>query len=215
MLYNGFGAHNIQGIGDKHIPLIHNVMNTDVVTAISDRSTDALSVLFGTRAGREYLTLRQGVSEDVAAGLDRVGLSGICNILAAIKTAKRLRLGASDAIVTVATDGASMYRSERDKTLARRFGGRFDEASAAEVFGAHLLGADTDHLLEVTRRDRERIFNLGYFTWVEQQGLSLEEFEQRREPDFWRALPILATQAWDPMIAAFNRETGVASLAGG
>ncbi|MFN8178387.1 MAG: pyridoxal-5'-phosphate-dependent protein subunit beta [bacterium] len=215
MLYNGFGAHNIQGIGDKHIPLIHNVMNTDIVTAISDRSTDALGVLFGTRAGREYLAARRGVPEEITAGLDRVGLSGICNILAAIKTARRLRLGAGDAIVTVATDGASMYRSERDKTLARAFGGRFDEVTAAEVFGAHLLGADGDHFLELTHRDRERIFNLGYFTWVEQQGLSLDEFERRRAPDFWRALPALAADAWDPMIAAFNRETGAASHAGG
>jgi cysteine synthase len=212
MLYNGFGAHNIQGIGDKHIPLIHNVMNMDAVTAISDRSTDALNVLFGTGAGRRLLA-RRGVSADVVEGLDRVGLSGICNILASIKTAKMLRLGAKDAIVTVATDAASMYRSERDKTLAARFRGRFDDDDAADVFRTHLENVDTDHFLQLSERDRARIFNLGYFTWVEQQGLSLEEFERRRSASFWKALPSLVTEAWDPMIAAVNRETGVAPAA--
>ena len=210
MLANGFGSHNIQGIGDKHIPLIHNVLNTDVVIAVSDRSTDALNVLFGAPAGREYLTTRRGVSPKVLAGLERVGLSGLCNILAAIKTAKHYGLGPDDAIVTVATDGAEMYASEREKTLARRFAGRFDAVAAGEVFGEHLLGASTDHLLELGRRERERIFNLGYFTWVEQQGLSLEEFERRRDPSFWYALPALAAEHWDPMIDAFNAETGAA-----
>lgn len=208
MLSNGFGAHNIQGIGDKHIPLIHNVMNTDVVIAVSDQSTDALNVLFGTPAGRDYLTTRRGVPKDVVAGLDRLGLSSLCNVLAAIKTAKHFRLGPEDAILTVATDSAEMYASEREKTLARRFDGRFDAVSAGEVFGRHLLGASTEHLLELGRRDRERIFNLGYFTWVEQQGLSLDEFERRREPGFWHELPALAAQHWDPMIEAFNAETG-------
>ena len=141
MLMNGFGAHNIQGIGDKHIPLIHNVMNTDVVIAVSHRSTDALNVLFGTPAGREYLVSRRGVPEPIVAGLERVGLSGICNVLAAIQTAKHFGLGPDDAILTVATDGAEMYASERDKTLARRFAGRFDAVAAGEVFGEHLLGA--------------------------------------------------------------------------
>jgi cysteine synthase len=208
MLANGFGAHNIQGIGDKHIPLIHNVMSTDVVTAVSDRATDGLNVLFGTDAGRAYLAGRRGVPDDVVGALDRLGLSGICNVIAAIKTAKHYGLGPDDAIVTVATDGAEMYRSERDKTLARRFPGGFDAVSAGETFGAHLAGAATDHLVELTRRERERIFNLGYFTWVEQQGVSLEEFERRRRPEFWQALPALAAQHWDPMIEAFNSETG-------
>ena len=114
MLYNGFGEHNIQGIGDKHIPLIHNVMNTDVAVAISDRATDRLGLLFDTDAGRAHLATRRGVADDVLEQLPSLGLSSICNVLAAIKTAKHYGLGPDDVVVTVATDGAAMYRTERD-----------------------------------------------------------------------------------------------------
>src|SRR4051794_974797 len=99
MLENGFGEHNIQGIGDKHIPLIHNVMNTDVVVAISDRATDELDVLFNTSSGRSYLAERKGVSAELIDALAHFGLSSICNVLASIKTAKLLGLGPDDAIV--------------------------------------------------------------------------------------------------------------------
>ncbi len=214
LLLNGFGAHNIQGIGDKHVPLIHNVMNTDVVTAVSEVATDELDVLFGTPQGRAYLAARRGVPADLAAAFSRVGLSGLCNILAAIKTAKHFDLGPRDAVVTVATDGAGMYSSERAKTLRRRFPRGFDEVHAGEVFGRHLLGAATDHFRELTHEERKRVFNLGYFTWVEQQGVSLAEFESRRHAAFWDALPVLAREAWDPMIDAFNAETGVLRSAG-
>jgi cysteine synthase len=207
MLMNGFGSHNIQGIGDKHIPLIHNVMNTDVVVDISDRHTDRLNVLFNTEAGRSHLHDRRGVSGDVLDGLERFGLSSICNVLAAIKTAKFFGMGPADVIVTVATDGASMYATEKDKVLARDFPDGFDGSSAAEVFGESLAGVDTDHVLDCTDADRERIFNLGYFTWVEQQGVSVEDFEARRSQSFWRSLHELVP-IWDAMIEEFNERTG-------
>ena len=210
MLRNGFGSHNIQGIGDKHIPLIHNVMNTDVVVAVSDAATDSLDAVFGTPEGRAYLQ-STGVVKDALDGFRHVGLSGLCNILAAIKVAKLWDLGPDDALVTVATDGAEMYTSERTKTLARRFPRGMDEAAAAAAVGQHLHGASTGHVLELRHEDRERIFNLGYFTWVEQQGLTLEDFERRRRQEFWRALPALASDAWDPLIEELNRETGAAA----
>ena len=206
MLINGFGAHNIQGIGDKHIPLIHNVMNTDVVVDISDRHTDRLNVLFNTDVGRAFLASR-GVPTEVLAGLGSFGLSSICNVLAAIKTAKAFDLGPDDLIITVATDGAGMYATELDKVLARDFLDGFDEAAAAEVFGESLEGVDTDHLLDCTQADRARIFNLGYFTWVEQQGVALEDFEARRSRSFWRGLQDLIP-AWDGLIERFNGRTG-------
>nr|MCH9684400.1 pyridoxal-5'-phosphate-dependent protein subunit beta [Deltaproteobacteria bacterium] len=112
-----------------------------------------------------------------------------------------------DAIVTVATDGAAMYGSEREKALEARFGGNFDALAAAETFGEHLAGIGTDHLLEATHVDRARMFNLGYFTWVEQQGVSLEDFSARRERSFWEGLRDKLPR-WDAMIEAFNRETG-------
>ncbi len=210
MLENGYGEHNIQGIGDQHIPLIHNVMNTDVVVAVSDRSTDELGVLFNTPAGREHLTARRGVPTEAADALPSLGLSSICNLLAAVKTAKRFGLGPADAVLTVATDGAELYASERKKVLARRFPRGFDAVAAAETFGRHVLGADDDHVLELGETERRRIFNLGYFTWVEQQGVSLEAFEARRRPEFWTGLRELVP-AWDQMIEEFNRRTGASA----
>src|SRR3989338_5210403 len=156
MLYNGFGTHNIQGIGDKHIPLIHNVMNTDLVVAVSDRSTDALGVLFDATEGLRLLE-RRGVSRAVRSQLPALGLSSICNVVAAIKTAKALDLGEDDVILTVATDGAALYGSERRKAVRKHFGGRFDAKKAAECFAQHLLGATTDHVLELTHVDHTRI----------------------------------------------------------
>jgi cysteine synthase len=211
LLYNGYGEHGIQGIGDQHVPFIHNVMNTDVVTAVSDRSTDALNVLFNTPEGRAYLASRCGVSEAVIEQLDSFGISSICNVLAAIKTAKYLRLGASDVIATVATDGAAMYASEAEKVLHARFDGRFDAVDAAAVFGQHILGCTTEHLLELSQRDRERIFNLGYFTWVEQQGVSAEEFSARAHQSYWRDLQELVP-AWDAMIDEVNAEASVTAV---
>jgi cysteine synthase len=209
MLYNGFGAHNIQGIGDKHIPLIHNVYNTDVVTAVSDRATDHLAVLFASPVGLAYLADRRKVPAETLAALSSLGLSSICNILAAVKTAKYLELGPDDVLMTVATDGSQMYGSERQRIVARDFPDGFDEPAAAEAFGRWMLGMETDHLLETTRRDRERIFNLGYFTWVEQQGVPIEDFVARRAQSFWRGLRAKLPE-WDELIREFNARTGVA-----
>ena len=207
LLRNGFGEHNIQGIGDKHVPLIHNVMNTDVIVDISDRDTDALNVLFNTVEGKNYLRAR-GVDDDTIAALDSFGLSSICNVLGAIKVARLLRLGPDDVIVTIATDGAAMYRTEADKVLARDFPDGFGPTQAAETFGRSLEGQGTNDMLELTLEDRERIFNLGYFTWVEQQGVSIEDFEVRRSQDFWRGLRD-AVPHWDDMIREVNARTGV------
>ena len=203
MLENGFGEHNIQGIGDKHIPLIQNVTNTDVVVAVSDHATDELDVLFNTPAGRKYLVDRKGFSPDLIVALEHFGFSSICNVLAAIKTAKLLGLGENDAIITVATDGGALYPSERAKTIAARFADDFTEVDAAAVYGEHLANVNTDATLDCTERDRNRIFNLGYYTWVEQQGTPFELFEARRSQDFWRGLRRYLP-VWDEMIVEFN-----------
>jgi len=202
MLENGFGEHNIQGIGDKHIPLIHNVMATDYVVGVSDRSTDQLNLLFNTSAGRAELAAA-GVSAGLIAALSSFGLSSICNVVAAIKLARFADLGPDDAIVTVATDGASMYRTEADRVARRDFAAGFDQAAAARVMGEHLLGAGTDHVLELTQTERRRIFNLGYYTWVEQQGVPFDEFVERRDQSFWSGLRDLLPR-WDALIDEFN-----------
>lgn len=209
MLYNGYGAHNIQGIGDKHIPLIQNVMNSDLIVGVSDASTDAVNVLFNTDEGRAFLAERKGLSDEMIRALGSIGISGICNIIAAIKTAKRLDLTEEDVIVTVATDGAAMYGSERDKALERDFDNRFDQVSAAEVFGRALAGVGEDHVLELGHHDRRRIFNLGYFTWVEQQGIALADFNRRQHQRFWDDLCALVP-VWDDLIRSVNRDAGTA-----
>jgi hypothetical protein len=205
MLENGFGEHNIQGIGDKHIPLIHNVMNTDLIAAISDRATDQLYAMFNSEDGLGYLADRRHVPRAILDTLQHFGLSAICNVLAAISTAKVLGLGPDDAIVTVATDGAALYPSEYSKISARDFGGGFTNLDAAQVWGQHLAEVPTAHTMELTERDRNRIFNLGYYTWVEQQGTPFELFEARRDQAFWRGLRRFLPM-WDEMITEFNQQ---------
>jgi hypothetical protein len=205
LLRNGYGEHNIQGIGDKHVPLIHNVMATDLVVDISDRATDSLFLLFNTDAGREHLRDRMGVPETTITALASFGFSAICNVLAAIKVARQQGLGPRDVLATVATDGAEMYASEVARLSARDFPGGFDATAAGEVRAAYLDAIDTSDMLECSREDRDRIFNLGYYTWVEQQGVPLDEFEARRSLDFWSEMrPIV--REWDDMIDAFNAE---------
>ena len=77
-----------------------------------------------------------------------------------------------------------MYLSELEKTK-KEFKGIYDETACAEIFGQHLKGISLDNILELNQREKERIFNLGYYTWVEQQGIDIQEFEKRRNQTFW------------------------------
>jgi cysteine synthase A len=208
MLENGFGEHNIQGIGDKHIPLILNAMNLDFVVAVSDRATDELNIVFNTETGRGHLATHRDVPAETLNALASFGLSSICNVVAAIKLAKAQDYGPDDVVITVATDGAPLYDSERQLAVQKYFRGAFDEGAAAEAYGEHVLGAGTDNLAELGHIDRLRIFNLGYYTWVEQQGVSVDEFVARREQEFWRNVRSIVGE-WDEMIDEFNARTGV------
>jgi cysteine synthase len=207
MLCNGYGEHNIQGIGDKHIPLIHNVMSTDLVVGVSDLASDSLNALFGGNVGRSYLVGRRKIDPAVVSSFDDIGISGLANIVGCIKVAKHLDLGAEDAIMTVATDSALLYASERQNFLARRYSDGFDEVTAGEIFSRHLEGVVDDHVLELTHVDRKRIFNLGYYTWVEQQGIEIGDFDRRKNQRFWHAL-VHSIPAWDRLIEEFNAEAG-------
>src|SRR6516162_7823581 len=208
LLRNGFGEHNIQGIGDKHVPYIHNVMDTDIVVGVSDRSTDALDLLFNSDTGLSYLADRRHIEPELLAGLRLIGLSGIANLVAAIKVAKRLELSDQDVLITVATDSAALYASERRKFQAATYPDGLDTVNAGEIFGQHLLGAADNDVLELTHNERSRIFNLGYYTWVEQQGVPLEAFERRRVQGFWAELR-QAAPAWDALIVEFNAVAGL------
>ena len=178
-------------------------MGTGFVIGVSDRATDGLNMVYNTTAGRRYLAQRKGLGQEALAALGNLGLSAIANILGAIKYARYMKLGPDDVVLTVATDGADMYGTELGMAERKYFPDGFDETLAAETFGRYLLGATTDNMLELDRYARERIFNLGYYTWVEQQGVSLADFEARRDRKFWDGLMELVP-AWDAMIADFN-----------
>jgi cysteine synthase len=205
MLCNGYGEHNIQGIGDKHIPLIHNVMNTDVVVAVSDTASDSLNLLFRNEIGRRYLTARRKFDPALIRQFEEVGISGLANVVGAIKLAKHLDFGPDDVVMTVATDSAALYVSESERFMARRYPAGFDEVSAGEIFSHHMEGLADDDVLELRHIDRKRIFNLGYYTWVEQQGISVEDFDRRKNQSFWQDL-VAGIPGWDRVIQQFNAE---------
>ncbi len=208
MLENGFGEHNIQGIGDKHIPLIHNVFNTDLITSISDRVTNQLDVLFQTEVGRSYLADEHGIAPETLDALQHMGYSSWCNMVSAIAYAKLRNLGSDDVVMTIATDGSAMYHSGRQPIIDADFGGEFTTADAAAVFEAHLSDPSVHTIVDLDDRARRRIFNLGYFTWVEQLDLDIETFEVRKDQQWWDDLvPKVAT--WDELIMDFNQRTGL------
>jgi cysteine synthase len=208
MLENGYGEHNIQGIGDKHIPLIHNVMNTDAVIAVSDQDTDRLNLAVNSPEGAAYLASRKDIDPSLASVFTEIGISSWANILASIKLARSKGYGHNDAIVTVATDSARLYRTEADGARSRFFPGGFSAKDAASVIDVCLTGASPEHVLPLGPSERRRIFNLGYYTWVEQQEISVEDFDRRKDQDFWRDVAG-STREWDRLIAEFNGEVGI------
>lgn len=206
LLENGFGAHRIEGIGDKHVPWIHNVKNTDMVVAIDDNAVVNISRLFNEPAGRAHLA-KKGVPEAVVARLDLLGFSGISNVLSAIKFAKYYELGENDIVLTILTDSMQLYGS-RLVEMRSEFG-EYSETDAAADFARYLLGQSTDNLIELTFADRRRIHNLKYFTWVEQQGRTYEEINaQWYDRDYWTGFQSQAAEI-DPLIEEFNREVGL------
>jgi cysteine synthase A len=208
MLENGYGDHNIQGIGDKHIPLIHNVMNTDFVIAVSDRISDTLNLVFNTEAGRAYLASRPDLDGDVVAAFAEIGISGLANIAAAIKLARYMDYGADDVVMTIATDSARLYGTELTGAEQKFYPAGFTTADAAVVHAACMLDLSDENVLELGQVGRRRVFNLGYYTWVEQQGISVEDFDSRRHQSFWKDIAA-SVPAWDRLITEFNAEVGL------
>jgi len=203
LLQNGFGAHRIEGIGDKHVPWIHNVKNTDYVMAIDDNAVVNLGRLFNEPEGQKYLA-KKGVPASTIEKLDWLGFSGIANMLSAIKFAKYNELGETDVVMTVLTDSMELYGS-RIKEMHEEFG-QFDTMEAASVFGQYLAGTTTDNMEELTYESRKRIHNLKYYTWVEQQGKTYEEIQdQWYEPNYWTDVQKQVGEI-DGLITEFNHK---------
>ncbi len=205
LLECGFGGHRIEGIGDKHVPWIHNVRNTDLVAAIDDEATIRLLRLFNTAAGKAVLSL-YGVADEVIGRLSLLGISGICNLLAAIKTARYFELEANDVVLMPLTDSVELYRTRLAELRKER--GSMTKTGAVVNFERYLLATSVDYLKELRFTDRRAIHNLKYFTWVEQQHKTAEELDALWSPTFWRDLTARLAH-WDEEIAAFNRDTGV------
>jgi len=206
LLLNGFGAHRIEGIGDKHVPWIHNVKNTDMVMAIDDEDTMGLVRLFNEPAGQEYLAA-QGVPQEMVSKLPLLGISGVANLLSAIKFAKYYELGGNDLVLTVLTDSMEMYASRLRELTEER--GEFTTHDAVAAYHRHLLGQSIDYAQELTYYDRKRVHNLKYYTWVEQQGKTYEEIQdQWYQPDYWTGIQSQVEEI-DSLIEAFNQRTGL------
>jgi len=206
LLYNGYGAHRIEGSGDKHVPWIHNMKNTDVAVGIDDEDCMRLLRVFNEPAGHAYLEAI-GVEWELIGRLDLLGISSVANLLTAVKTAKYFELGADDVLLTVATDSMEMYGSRLEEENAEH--GDLTAAGAEAHHERCLLGAAIDHVLELSYWDRKRLHNLKYFTWVEQQGKTVEELDaQWYDDDYWTSR--LGTwREWDERIEAFNESTGL------
>ncbi|MEW5819637.1 MAG: pyridoxal-phosphate dependent enzyme, partial [Cyanobacteriota bacterium] len=200
LLMNGFGAHRIEGIGDKHIPWIHNVRNTDMVTAIDDEQTMQILRLFNEPEGR-CLLAGEGMSEKEIKQLELIGISGICNMVSAMKAAKYWELGEDDIIFTPLTDSVELYQS-RVKEMREQHG-ELTKEGAARLYERYLAGTTIDHLRELNYYDRKALHNLKYFTWVEQQGRTVEELNALWSDSFWEE-EFAKADEWDKLIEEFN-----------
>ena len=203
LLRNGFGGHRIEGIGDKHVPWIHNVKNTDMICSIDDQDCMDIYRLFNEPDGIEYLK-SIGIKDKDIANLQLFGISGIGNMLSAIKMAKYYEMESDDVVFTVLTDSSVMYKSRLLELDDQQ--GKFNPVEAARVHSGALLHQGIDNALELGYYDRLRIHNLKYYTWVEQQGKTYEELnEQWYNRNYWKQIPAMADKI-DKLIDKFNAE---------
>ena len=208
ILNNGFGGHRIEGIGDKHIPWIHNVKNTDMAIAIDDEDSQRLLRLFNTKPGQKYLKNVLGLSDALIEKLTWLGISGIANVLCCIKMAKYYELTENDVVCTVLTDSAVMYGS-RIEELNQMYGA-YTDTDAVVDHNLHMLGLKTDNMMEMGYAERKRVHNLKYYTWVEQQGKQTAELNALwyDVENTWDAVHAQAKEL-DELINAFNEATGL------
>lgn len=206
LFLNGFGGHRIEGIGDKHVPWVHNVRNTDAVAAIDDEDCMRVLRLFNEAEGHSFLKTI-GVPETMVGHLPLLGISSICNLLAAIKTARYYELDGNDIVFTIFTDSAEMYTS-RVAELTREWGA-YHAGQAARDFEGPLYHHRDDWFRELSYRDRKQIHNLKYYTWVEQQGKTYEEILAQWDLEYWQDLFEKEVAIFDQMIEEFNREVGL------
>ncbi|MCF8372396.1 MAG: pyridoxal-phosphate dependent enzyme [Bacteroidales bacterium] len=207
LLENGYGEHRIEGIGDKHVPWIHNIKNMDLVAAIDDNPNIRLMRLFNEEAGKVFLKDEIKIDPKLVEQLNLLGISSIANLMGSIKLAKYYEMDENDVVFSVATDSMEMYQSriveERNKH------GEFSNRDAAVSFEADLMGLGIDHVLEMDYYQKKRMHNLKYFTWIEQQGKTVEELNaQWYDDNYWKSEYAMVND-WDEKIKEFNERTGL------
>ena len=205
LLELGFGGHRIEGIGDKHVPWVHNVRNTDMIVAVDDAQTIDLMRLFNEPAGRALLQ-GEGVGEALVGRLGLLGISSICNLVSCIKLARYYELGSRDVVFTPLTDSMEMYGSRLEEERERS--GPYTERQAVAHKARWLDGISTDHQRELSFQDRRALHNFKYYTWVEQQQRGVDELRRLWDPDFWEET-WQQVHEWDELIRAFNARTGL------
>ncbi len=206
LLRNGYGAHRIEGIGDKHVPWIHNIKNMDMVAAIDDQPNIDIMRLFNSETGHKYL-LEKGVSQEIIDKLDLLGISSIANIMGCIKMAKYYEMSEDKVLFTVATDSMEMYKSRIKEELENR--GEFTHEDAAVVYYRDLMDIGIDNMIEMNYYEKKRMHNLKYFTWIEQQGKTVEELNaQWYDENYWKD-QFGKVNEWDEKITEFNNKTGL------
>ncbi|MCQ2397813.1 MAG: pyridoxal-phosphate dependent enzyme [Sphaerochaetaceae bacterium] len=204
LLRNGFGGHRIEGIGDKHVPWIHNVKNTDMICAIDDQDCMDIYRLFNEPEGIKYLKEEVKLSAKDIDNLQLFGISGIGNMLSAVKMAKYYELEEDDVVFTICTDSSTMYKSRLEELDKKQ--GKFSFTEAARVYSGALMHQSYQDAFELSYYDRLRIHNLKYYTWVEQQGKTYEEINRQwYDRDYWKSIPPMAKKI-DKLIEEFNKE---------
>ncbi|MFW9932301.1 MAG: pyridoxal-5-phosphate-dependent protein subunit beta [Candidatus Thorarchaeota archaeon] len=205
---NGYGGHRIEGIGDKHVPWIHNVKNTDMIIAIDDNDPMNIIRLFNEPSGQRFLIDEIGVDEELVSKLPLLGISSIANILMSIKYAKYYELTKNDVVLTVATDSMEMYQSRLAE--ARAAHGEYNKDHAIRDYYSRLLGQKTDAMIELNYYDRKRVHHLKYFTWIEQQGFHVEELNRQwyDYSNYWGSIQ-KSTPKIDELIGEFNEKVGL------
>ncbi len=207
LLSCGFGGHRIEGIGDKHVPWIHNTRNTDTVVAVDDENCMNLLRLFNENAGHEFLK-NNGVKQELIDQLHLLGISSISNLLSAIKAAKFYEMDENDVIFTCLTDSAEMYQSRLAEQKEEK--GNYCNGRAMADFERYLVGEGTGDMMELNYHDRKRLHNFKYYTWVEQQGKTVEEINELWDLEFWEdVFDDSVLKHWDELIEDFNKKTGV------
>ncbi len=207
LLENGYGEHRIEGIGDKHVPWIHNIKNMDLVAGIDDNPNIRLMRLFNEPAGKEFLKKEAGINPELVDKLELLGISSIANLMGSIKLARWYEMDENDMIFTVATDSMEMYQSRLKEENEKH--GEFTNRDAAISFDADLMGLNIDHMIEMNYYEKKRMHNLKYFTWIEQQGKTVEELNAQWYDDTYWKSRYSKVDEWDREIEEFNERTGL------